>query len=94
MARTALELFATPALVDSAWAYFHTVQNKDAQYTSFLTEDDPPPVHLNRAIMDRFRPALKEYYYDPSKYDTYLEQLGITYPTIREKKEETSGPGG
>jgi len=22
-------------------------------------------------------------FYDPSKYDTYLEQLGITYPTVR-----------
>ncbi len=23
------------------------------------------------------------YYYDPSKYSTYLEQLGISYPTVR-----------
>ena len=27
--------------------------------------------------------AMKALYYDPSKYDTYLEQLGIKYPTIR-----------
>ncbi len=95
LARTALELFATPALVDSAWAYFNTVQSEDAPpYTSFLSEEDPPPIHLNREIMDRYRPALKAYYYDPTKYDTYLEQLGITYPTIREKKEETSSSGG
>ena len=26
---------------------------------------------------------MKKYYYDPSKYKTYLEQLGITYPTLR-----------
>ncbi len=39
MARTALELFARPALVDSAWAYFNDVQTKDAQYTAFLTDD-------------------------------------------------------
>jgi aminobenzoyl-glutamate utilization protein B len=25
---------------------------------------------------------MKKFYYDPSKYKTYLEQLGITYPTI------------
>ena len=95
LARTALELFATPALVDSAWAYFNDVQSEDAPpYTSFLTEEDPPPIHLNKEIMDRYRPVLKEYYYDPTKYDTYLEQLGITYPTIREKKDETSSSGG
>jgi aminobenzoyl-glutamate utilization protein B len=26
---------------------------------------------------------MKKYYYDPSKYKNYLEQLGITYPTVR-----------
>ena len=26
---------------------------------------------------------MKKYYYDPTKYKTYLEQLGITYPTVR-----------
>jgi len=26
---------------------------------------------------------MKKYYYDPAKYSTYLEQLGITYPTVR-----------
>ncbi|MCC7415725.1 MAG: hypothetical protein IT176_01190, partial [Acidobacteria bacterium] len=30
--------------------------------------------------MDKFRPELKKYYYDPTKYKTYLEQLGIQYP--------------
>jgi aminobenzoyl-glutamate utilization protein B len=27
---------------------------------------------------------MKKYYYDPAKYPTYLEQLGIKYPTVRE----------
>jgi aminobenzoyl-glutamate utilization protein B len=26
---------------------------------------------------------MKKYYYDPSRYKTYLEQLGIQYPTVR-----------
>jgi len=26
---------------------------------------------------------MKALYYDPAKYDTYLEQLGIQYPTVR-----------
>jgi len=33
--------------------------------------------------MEEYRPRMKSMYYDPSKYDTYLEQLGIKYPTIR-----------
>jgi aminobenzoyl-glutamate utilization protein B len=26
---------------------------------------------------------MRPYYYDPSRYGTYLEQLGIEYPTVR-----------
>ena len=26
---------------------------------------------------------MKKYYYDSTKYSTYLEQLGIKYPTVR-----------
>jgi aminobenzoyl-glutamate utilization protein B len=25
---------------------------------------------------------MRKYYYDPVKYKTYLEQLGITYPAL------------
>jgi aminobenzoyl-glutamate utilization protein B len=33
--------------------------------------------------MERFRPELERLRYDPSKYKTYLEQLGIQYPTVK-----------
>ncbi len=39
---------------------------------------------LNKKIMDEFRPQMKKYYYDPAKYKTYLEQLGIKYPTVKQ----------
>jgi aminobenzoyl-glutamate utilization protein B len=26
---------------------------------------------------------MKAYYFDPARYKTYLEQLGIEYPTVR-----------
>jgi aminobenzoyl-glutamate utilization protein B len=26
---------------------------------------------------------MRKYYYDPSRYKTYLEQLGIEYPTVK-----------
>ena len=45
--------------------------------------DDKPAIWLNQKIMEQYREQMKKYYYDPSKYDTYLEQLGIKYPTVR-----------
>ena len=48
-------------------------------------ETDQPAIHLNREIMAKYRDEMKKYYYDPAKYDTYLEQLGIEYPTVRKK---------
>jgi aminobenzoyl-glutamate utilization protein B len=53
------------------------------QYTPFIDADDPPPVWLNTRIMQQFKPQLTPFYYDETRYDTYLEQLGITYPTVR-----------
>ncbi|HEX2166125.1 MAG TPA: peptidase dimerization domain-containing protein, partial [Longimicrobiales bacterium] len=83
MARTALEFFLNPQLVEDSWAYFRDVQTKDMQYTPFITADDPPPVWLNTQIMQQFKPQLEQFYYDETRFDTYLEQLGITYPTVR-----------
>ena len=34
--------------------------------------------------MARFKPQLQQFYYDPKKYKSYLEQLGIAYPTTRD----------
>jgi aminobenzoyl-glutamate utilization protein B len=35
--------------------------------------------------MEEFRPKLQPFYYDETKYATYLEQLGVQYPTLREE---------
>ena len=67
--------------------YFENVQQKDTEYTSFLRPQDDPAVWLNEAIMRQFKPELEQYYFDPSTYDTYLEQLGIAYPTIRDSAQ-------
>ena len=85
-AMTVLDLLLTPELIEESWDYFNNVQTKDRQYTSFLRPDDEPAIWLNRDIMEQYRPQLEQYYYDPSKYDTYLDQLGIEYPTIRESE--------
>ena len=82
-AMTLLDLVGQPALVDSAWSYFRNIQTKDQKYTPFISAADTPPVELNANIMAKYRDQLKRFYYDPAKYPTYLEQLGITYPTVR-----------
>jgi aminobenzoyl-glutamate utilization protein B len=85
-AMTIIDLLLKPELVDQAWDYFNNVQSKRGKYNPMIGTDDLPPVYLNKDIMDQFRPALEKFYYDETKYDTYLEQLGIAYPTL--KKEE------
>ena len=68
--------------------FFDEVQRADHTYTPFVDAEDAPATHLNREIMARFREEMKTYYYQPEKYDTYLEQLGISYPTVREEPEQ------
>jgi aminobenzoyl-glutamate utilization protein B len=82
-AMTMLDILLHPELVEKAWTYFREVQNKDTKYQSFLRPEDQPAIWLNRRIMEEYRPKMKPLYYDPAKYDTYLEQLGIQYPTVR-----------
>jgi len=88
MARTALEYFVNTEMVDEAWTYFEDVQSKEHTYTPFIDEDDPPATHLNRRIMEEFRPRMREFYYDETRYESYLEQLGIEYPTVRGESED------
>jgi aminobenzoyl-glutamate utilization protein B len=82
-AMTMLDILTNPEIVAKAWDYFKNVQTKDVKYISFIRDGDKPATFLNEKIMEKYRPLMKPFYYDPSKYDTYLEQLGIKYPTVR-----------
>jgi aminobenzoyl-glutamate utilization protein B len=82
-AMTALDFLLSPELVKSAWDYFNNVQTREIKYAPLVGPDDLPAIEMNRERMEKFLPALRKYYYDPSKYQTYLEQLGIRYPTVR-----------
>ncbi len=82
-AMTALDFLLSPELVKQAWAYFNDVQTKDIKYTPLINPSDKPAIDLNRDKMAKFAPELKKYYYDSTKYKTYLEQLGIQYPTVK-----------
>ena len=82
-AMTMIDLLMKPALVQSAWDYFRTVQTKDIKYEPLIRPEDKPAIELNKGTMDKYRAEMKKYYYDPAKYKTYLEQLGIEYPTVK-----------
>jgi aminobenzoyl-glutamate utilization protein B len=83
MARTALEMFMRPEIVADAWTYFRKEQTADTEYVPFIAPDDPPAIERNADIMARYAPLLRPFYYDETRFDTYLEQLGVTYPTVR-----------
>jgi aminobenzoyl-glutamate utilization protein B len=82
-AMTALDFLLQPELVKQAWDYFRTVQTKEIHYETFLAPDDKPAIEMNQEKMEKFAPQLKNFYYDPARYNTYLEQLGIQYPTTK-----------
>jgi aminobenzoyl-glutamate utilization protein B len=81
-AMTLLEFMVRPELVQAAWDYFENVQTKDLKYEPLIRPDDEPATWMNADIMAEFRPAMREHYFDPERYDSYLEQLGVTYPTL------------
>ncbi len=77
---TVLDLLTDPTLIPEAKDYFENVQLNGTSYAPVLTAADQPAIDLNSEIMEQMRPQMREYYYDPSRYDSYLEQLGIDYP--------------
>ena len=93
-ALTMLDILMQPKVVADAWTYFRDVQTKDIKYQPFIRPQDKPPIWLNADIMARYLPEMKKFYYDPSKYKTYLEQLGIKYPTVRPAGEKPKGDDG
>ena len=90
-ALTLLDIVMTPKVVADAWDYFRNVQTKDVKYQPFIRPQDTPPTYLNADIMARYKSQLQKFYYDPTKFKTYLEQLGIEYPTVRAQVAQPKG---
>lgn len=82
-ALTLLDMLMKPEIIKNAWEYYNKEQTKEIKYVPLISKDDKPAIQLNKEIMEKFRPEMSKYYYDSSKYKTYLEQLGIKYPTLR-----------
>ncbi len=87
-AMTLLDMLVKPDIIKNAWTYYNDIQTKEIKYVPLVGEKDKPAIHLNTKIMADFRPEMKKYYFDPTKYKTYMEQLGIKYPTVRAKEEK------
>jgi aminobenzoyl-glutamate utilization protein B len=83
VALTVIDFLMKPELTTQAWDYFRNVQTKTTKYTPLIRPGDKPAIWLNEQIMAKYRPEMKKYYYDSTKYKNYLEQLGIKYPTTR-----------
>ena len=48
-----------------------------------ISISDPPPFYLNTDKMDKYRKEMEKFYFDETKYETYLDQLGVKYPVIK-----------
>jgi aminobenzoyl-glutamate utilization protein B len=81
-AMTAIDLLMKPELVKAAWNYF-SEQTKETKWQSLVPEGVNAPIDLNQEKMARFRPEVEKLYFNPQKYKTYLEQLGIKYPMVK-----------
>jgi aminobenzoyl-glutamate utilization protein B len=79
--QTVLDLLLNPKLLADAKQYFADM-TKETRWKSLIPVDTKPPIQFNREKMERFRPQLDKLVYDPARHRTYLEQLGITYPTV------------
>jgi len=93
-ARTLLDLFLDGETVDAAWEYFNDVQTAETEYIPFIAPTDEPAIFLNEEIMARWRPVMRPFYYDATRFGTYLEQLGIEYPVTRTRPISDDAPAG
>lgn len=87
-ATTLIDMLLKPELLKDAWDYYKTEQTKETQYIPLVGPKDLPATYLNKEIMEEYKPQLQKFYYNPAKYKTYLEQLGISYPTLREDQKK------
>src|SRR3569833_923559 len=80
VALTVLDLMTSPEELVKAKKFFNEDQQKYDHYKPFVTASDTPAIHINDDYMRTYRPLMEPYYYDASKYPSYLDQLGIKYP--------------
>ncbi len=55
------------------------MQTKETKYQPLISAQDKPAIWLNKKTMDEYRPKMRAFYFNPARYGTYLEQLGVRY---------------
>ena len=88
-----LDFMVRSDLVEAAWDYFRDVQTADLQYAPFIGPTDQPAIEMNAGILDEFREEIRKFCYDSGQYDSYLDQLGVSYPTLRQTDGRCSTTG-
>ena len=86
-AMSVLDFLLKPNLVTQAWDYYKNVQVPEQQYKSMLIDEDKPAIFLNKEKMSQYKKEMETFYYDETKYATYLDQLRISYPTLSRPKQ-------
>ena len=81
VAMTSLDMLLDRSLLDRAKADF-AEQGRRQKYEPLLRPEDRPKIEMNGDVMARYRPELRKFYYDASRYPTYLDQLGIKFPEL------------
>jgi aminobenzoyl-glutamate utilization protein B len=61
LADSVLDFFTTAGAVDEAWRTFAT-EIAGTEYRPLLPAEQKPPIDLNRALMERFRPLMEPHY--------------------------------
>ena len=84
-AMTLVDLLLKPEVIQASWDYFRNVQTRTVKYEPLIRTQDQPAIELNREIMAKYREQMRKYYFDPTRYKSLLEQLGIQYPTVRKQ---------
>jgi aminobenzoyl-glutamate utilization protein B len=88
IAATMIDLLLDKTLLADAWDYYSDIQLANTAYEPFIDPDDAPAIEKNAATMAEFKDRLAPLYYDPTRFDTYLEQLGIDYPQLERPRRE------
>ena len=50
-----------------------------------IADTDQPAIELNAEKMAKYREEMRKFYYGTARFPTYLDQLGISYPTLKKQ---------
>jgi aminobenzoyl-glutamate utilization protein B len=79
LAGSLVDLFRNPAAVAAIKQDFAN-DTRGLTWRSLIPAGTEPPNFLNAELMARYRAQLAQFKYDPNSRQTYLQQLGVSYP--------------